>query len=157
MPPPIHPLVDISAPGLAGLIHPVIPADLAVRIVCRKRYQPAANGPVLVLCWGDAIAVLARWPGHPGFGVYDLASPHACLLEGLLALTRGATTWFCPVSQPSALAFQRLPARQRQVFALHTSGLRLKDICTRLGLQPQTVSEHLRRARLNLECHDPVG
>jgi hypothetical protein len=156
MPDPIHPLPDVTTAGLAALIRPVVSQHPEVRIMCRARFfsgEELPPGPLLLVCWGDALDLLARWPGRPGFGLYDLSSPLPCLHEGLLALTRGATTWFCPVSRPLAASLRSMPERQRQIFTLYASGLRMKTICTRLGLKPQTVSEHLRRARLHfLAC-----
>ena len=152
------PLIDVTTAGLAELIRPVVPEYSGVRIMCRARFvsgEELPPGPLLLVCWGDALDLLARWPGRAGMGLYDLSSPLPCLHEGLLALARGAITWFCPVSRPLAASLRSMPERQRQIFTLHISGLRTKEISTRLGLKPQTVSEHLRRARLHfLECGD---
>ena len=152
-------LLDVTTAGLAALIRPVVSEHPDVRIMCRARFvsgEELPPGPLLLVCWGDALDLLARWPGRPGLGLYDLSSPLPSLHEGLLALARGAVAWFCPVSRPLAASLRSMPERQRQIFTLHISGLRTKAISTRLGLKPQTVSEHLRRARLHLQCSIPA-
>ena len=155
-----QPVCEIRSSGLAELIRPLLPPSPGIRVTCRVAFK-AGGGckgvPTLVLCWGGVLEVMASWHGEAGFGIYDLAAPLLFLREGLFALARGAPTWFCPVTRPLAEAFRSLPERQRQVLSLHQSGERVKAIGVHLGLKPQTVSEHLRRARHHLKCFDPAG
>jgi DNA-binding NarL/FixJ family response regulator len=126
-------LVDFRMPRLAGL-----------ELVCALREQAPATR--VVVYTGDGDEQLGRDVLDAGaVGLVLKESPLADLARALEAVLAGGS-YLDPALGRGATRSQRLTQREVDVLGLLAEGLQHQEIGRRLGISPETVRTHLRKA-----------
>ncbi len=143
-----------------------LPKMYSLAVVKAAREAGAASRFVVLSTRRDHKTVIESL--RSGASGYVLKTdPAACLLEGLGAVVSGVVY----VSPQLRLvdvfsgrkpfegcgAYDRLSAREHQVFTLLVEGLRAKEIANRLDLSPKTVDTYRASLMTKLNIHDVAG
>ena len=152
----LHPdvvLMDIAMPDLSGF-------DATRRIL-----QSNAKAKVIILTMYEEEEVINRClaAGAAGYVLKD--DPRAHLLHAIDVVNKGGqymssralkkvVKQYVKGAKNSAVGYERLSDREREVLKLLADGLALKEIAVRLVLSVKTVDAHKTNLMRKLDLHD---
>lgn len=137
-------LVDLRLPGMSG--------TEAIRRI--RAEAPTARALVLTTYEGDAWVREALDAGAAGYLLKD--APAGTILDAIRRIAAGERT-FAPDLLAGAereAAARKLSPREAEVLALLATGLRNREIATRLGLSEATVKLHVHSLLAKLGAKD---
>ena len=152
----LHPdvvLMDIAMPDLSGF-------DATRRIL-----QTNAKAKVIILTMYEEEEVINRCLGAGASGYVLKDAPRAHLIHAIDVVNKGGqymssralkkvVKQFVKGAKNSAVGYERLSDREREVLKLLADGLALKEIAVRLVLSVKTVDAHKTNLMRKLDLHD---